>query len=189
MKKTYILLVILSILVVSCTNLNKPKDSALSKFKDELRKNNQNLAVSKQHISLFHGDSGLLGLVIFNNKSEILNYSIVITAINYDNLSATSNSANWFQYSQYSGEFKYKVNPNDLESREIRISIPDNAKNGEYKFILIIYDLDTNQTFSEQNLSILITDDENARNQYIKLDKLSIISNKYWRELFRLPSD
>jgi len=119
---------------------------------NDLVSNDKKLSFPKTEIKIDKGSSEILAAGIRNKEDETLLYKISFTSQSVPEGADLIAPLTWFQYSQN----VHQLSASDSDVRNIRLSIPTNAKQGSYFLTLDITKDPTNEIYAQKDLFIVV---------------------------------
>lgn len=119
---------------------------------NDLVSNDKKLSFPKTEIKIDKGGSEILPAGIRNKEDETLAYKMSFTPQSAPEGVELNAPLSWFQYSQN----VHQLSTSDSDVRNIRLSIPTNAKQGSYFLTLDIKKDPTNEIYAQKDLFIVV---------------------------------
>ena len=95
---------------------------------DDLITNDKKISFTKTEVNINKGSSEVLSVGLRNKEDETLNFKMILTAQSGPENADINGIANWFQFRKD----MQKLSSSEADVRNIRISVPKDAKTGSY---------------------------------------------------------
>jgi len=127
-------------------------DQVRQQILNDLVSNDKKLSFPKTEIKIDKGGSEILAAGIRNKEDETLSYKMSFTSQSAPEGVELNAPLSWFQYSKN----VHQLSTSDSDIRNIRLSIPTDAKQGSYFLTLDIKKDPTNEIYAQKDLFIVV---------------------------------
>lgn len=127
-------------------------DQVRQNIVDDLRNNDKKISFPKTEVNLNKGDSEILAVGIRNKEDESLSYKMVFTPQSAPDDADLNALGSWFQYSQDA----HPLLPSESDVRNIRLSVPKDAKSGSYFLTFDVMDANTSEIYAQKDFFIVV---------------------------------